>query len=61
VRRANGVVELRTERPVETLHELTGWALDNDVALGSLEVRRPTLEDVYIELTSESGEGGDSE
>ena len=57
----NGVVAIKTERPVETLHELTGWAIENGVELRSLEVRRPTLEDVYIELTSEPQEpsGGD--
>ena len=52
-RKANGVVALSTDRPVEVLHELTGWALARGVALGSLEVRRPSLEDVYLELTAE--------
>jgi ABC-2 type transport system ATP-binding protein len=33
------------------LHRLTGWALDNDVDLVGLTVTRPTLEDVYLELT----------
>ena len=33
------------------LHELTGWALERDLELTDLEVRRPTLEDVYLELT----------
>jgi ABC-2 type transport system ATP-binding protein len=33
------------------MHELTGWALDNRVELAGLEVVRPTLEDVYLELT----------
>src|SRR5207245_1462880 len=43
---ANGTVRLRSEAPVELLSELTRWALDGGVELGSLEVRRPTLEDV---------------
>ena len=33
------------------LHELTAWALDRGLELADLEVRRPTLEDVYLELT----------
>ncbi len=59
----DGLVELRTDRPVETLHELTGWALAESVEVRSLEVRRPTLEDVYIELTSadEAKREGDPE
>jgi ABC-2 type transport system ATP-binding protein len=34
------------------LHELTGWALERRLELTDLEVRRPTLEDVYLELTA---------
>ena len=37
---------------VRTLHALTTWALDNEVELIGLTVDRPSLEDVYIELTS---------
>jgi ABC-2 type transport system ATP-binding protein len=44
-------VVLRSERPMEDLHELTAWALDRDVELSDLEIRRPTLEDIYLELT----------
>jgi ABC-2 type transport system ATP-binding protein len=46
-----GRVALRTERPMAELHELTCWALDRELELTDLEVRRPTLEDVYLELT----------
>jgi ABC-2 type transport system ATP-binding protein len=46
-----GHVVLRTERPMAELHELTGWALDRELELTDLEIRRPTLEDVYLELT----------
>ena len=46
-----GRVTLRTERPMAELHELTGWALARELELTDLEVRRPTLEDVYLELT----------
>jgi ABC-2 type transport system ATP-binding protein len=55
--RSNGVVEISTEDPTRTLHELTGWALDNGTALEALEVTRPSLEDVYLEITR-SAEGG---
>jgi ABC-2 type transport system ATP-binding protein len=47
----HGRVTLRTERPMAALHALTGWALDRDLELTDLEIRRPTLEDVYLELT----------
>ncbi len=47
----DGNVEVRTEDEVRVLHQLTGWALDNGVPLEQLTVERPTLEDVYLELT----------
>ena len=34
------------------LHALSGWALDHGLELDDLEVRRPTLEDVYLQLTT---------
>jgi len=37
---------------------LTGWALDHGVELDVFEVTRPSLEDVYLELTG--GEEGTS-
>ena len=52
----DGGVEIATEDPTRTLHELTGWALESGVQLDSLEVTRPTLEDVYLEITG--GEAG---
>jgi hypothetical protein len=33
------------------LHTLTGWSLDHGVPLLGLVVERPSLEDVYLELT----------
>jgi ABC-2 type transport system ATP-binding protein len=44
---------LRTDDPTRVLHELTGEALADGHELEALEVRRPTLEDVYLELTAE--------
>ena len=46
-------VVVQTRTPVETLHELTAAALANGERLEGLEVTRPSLEDVYLELTAE--------
>jgi ABC-2 type transport system ATP-binding protein len=46
-------VALSTTTPVQTLNELTGRALAEGFELENLEVRRPTLEDVYLELTEQ--------
>jgi ABC-2 type transport system ATP-binding protein len=47
---------LTSADPVRDLHQLTGWALENGIDLDGLEVTRPSLEDVYLSLTS-AGEG----
>jgi ABC-2 type transport system ATP-binding protein len=52
----DGEVELVTDDPTRALHELTRWALDRGIRLDALEVARPTLEDVYLEITG--GEAG---
>jgi ABC-2 type transport system ATP-binding protein len=39
--------------PTADLARLTGWAVEAGIELESLEVRRPTLEDVYLDLTSQ--------
>ncbi len=36
------------------LHRLTGWALRRGHTLPDLTVQRPSLEDVYLQLTAES-------
>jgi ABC-2 type transport system ATP-binding protein len=46
------VVECQTDDPTRLLHELTGEALDRGERLEGLTVTRPTLEDVYLELTA---------
>jgi ABC-2 type transport system ATP-binding protein len=43
----------RTTDPTRRLHELTAAALERGEELDELEVRRPSLEDVYLELTAE--------
>jgi ABC-2 type transport system ATP-binding protein len=47
-------VELETTTPVRTLNELTGRALAEGRELEALEVTRPSLEDVYLELTDQT-------
>jgi len=42
---------LRVEDPISPLFTLTRWAFEGNVELPSLEVRRPSLEDVYLQLT----------
>jgi ABC-2 type transport system ATP-binding protein len=53
----NGEVRLQADDPVPVLHELTSWALERRIPLTGLEVRRPSLEDVYLELTAGEHEG----
>ena len=52
----NGRMLLRTAEPTTVLNDLTGWALERGIELAALEVRRPSLEDVYLELTGDGGE-----
>jgi ABC-2 type transport system ATP-binding protein len=49
-RRDGELVVLETEEPTRVLHELTSEAVRAGRELEQLEVRRPTLEDVYLEL-----------
>jgi ABC-2 type transport system ATP-binding protein len=52
-RRNGSEVVVRTEDPTRTLHELTGAALAAGETLEGLEVRRPTLEEIYLSLTGD--------
>jgi ABC-2 type transport system ATP-binding protein len=45
-------VQLRTTEPTRALHVLTAWALTRGEELDALTVTRPSLEDVYLQLTS---------
>jgi ABC-2 type transport system ATP-binding protein len=53
-RRDGADVVVHSADPTRTLHELTGEALARGEALEALEVRRPTLEEVYLELTADA-------
>ena len=52
------IVQIRTQDPTRVLHTLTGWARDRGVQLEGLTVSRPTLEDVYLELTRDTDQTG---
>ena len=54
--RTDATVLIRTSDPTRALHGLTSWAIENGTALDGLDVTRPSLEDVYLELTQ--GEAG---
>jgi ABC-2 type transport system ATP-binding protein len=50
---ANGRVVLESTRPLSDVRALADWALGRGLDLPDLDVRRPSLEDVYLELTEE--------
>jgi ABC-2 type transport system ATP-binding protein len=52
-RRDGEQVVLRTREPTRALHELTAAALADGREIEGLEVRRPSLEDVYLALLDE--------
>src|SRR4051794_41048237 len=53
VERRERHVSFRTHTPTRDLAPLLGWAADNEIELEALTVSRPTLEDVYLQLTQE--------
>jgi ABC-2 type transport system ATP-binding protein len=56
---SNGVARLESELPTRVLAELCGWAAAQGIELERLQVTRPTLEDVYLELV-EAGSAADA-
>jgi len=50
-RHVDGRISLSSSSVAADLHSLSGWALAHDLELEDLEVRQPTLEDVYLDLT----------
>ena len=57
-RRNGEEIVLTTDEPTRTLHELTGQAMAEGFDLEDIEVRRRSLEDLYLELTREEAEVG---
>ena len=43
---------METAEPTQALQELIGWAQAHGIVLDGLTVERPSLEDVYLRLTS---------
>ena len=48
--------EIETEQPQRDLYALLGLAAERGVQLDELEVRRPNLEDIFLELTRSGSE-----
>jgi ABC-2 type transport system ATP-binding protein len=55
-RRNGREVLVETHEPTKVLHELTADALARGAELEGLQVRRPTLEEIYLELTGSGDE-----
>ena len=47
-------VEFETDDPTRMLHDLTSWAVNVGISLDGLQVMRPSLEDVYLDITREA-------
>jgi ABC-2 type transport system ATP-binding protein len=45
-------VVVHTAEPTPVLHRLTSWAVERSVDLPGLTVTRPSLEDIYLDLTA---------
>ncbi len=48
----DGVAEVSPDDLTSALHQISGWAIDSGIRLDGLEIIRPSLEDVYLRLTS---------
>lgn len=48
--------ELESSDPTRTLFDLTSWAIEARISLDGLQVTRPSLEDVYLEITRDAEE-----
>jgi hypothetical protein len=49
-------ITLKTDHPQATLYKLTGWAEHEHIELEGIEVSRPSLDDVFLELTADTGD-----
>jgi len=54
---ADGVAEFSPADVAAGLYQLSGWATERRVPLDGLEIIRPSLEDVYLRLTSAAEAG----
>jgi ABC-2 type transport system ATP-binding protein len=55
---SDGVIAVETASPTQALHVLTGWAVSQGLELPGLTVERPSLEDIYLRLTSDGTPAG---
>ena len=46
-----GLITIEVDDPTTALHALTGWALHRHTSLPDLAVERPSLEEIYLQLT----------
>jgi hypothetical protein len=54
---SGGVISLRATNPQHTLYQLTSWAERERIELIGLEANRPSLEEVFLELTGGNNHG----
>ena len=47
-------LHLRSSSPLQDVHRLTAWLVENAIDTASIEVHRPTLEETYLRLTDEA-------
>jgi len=52
------LVEIETATPTALLARLTSWAVERGIELERLDVSRPSLEDVYLAITSDDDPAG---
>src|ERR1022692_99583 len=50
---ADGFTEFAPDDLTRALSELSGWAVSHEISLETLEIIRPSLEDVYLALTGD--------
>jgi ABC-2 type transport system ATP-binding protein len=50
---SDGRVVLESRQPLADVKKLADWALERGLDLPDIDVRRPSLEDVYLELTED--------
>ena len=56
IERAGAAIALQTREPAALLFALSGWAIERGFELADIDVRRPSLEDVYLRLTADGAE-----
>ena len=51
----DGRYSITTDTPTHSLHQLTGWAVEQGIELEELSVSHPSLEDVFVEIAGAAG------